>query len=779
MAASTLRYIQVDYLSHKNALLQRVRARYPSVWNDFLLNSFGIVLIDIMAWSTATVAYLINRAAGENFINTMTLRESAVNIGSLIGYQLAGPMPATVACEAAIAQPQAVGTLTIAQGTVVRSTASGGTSPLPFEVSQNYFILQGNTTPITTIVTISAAISGPQVLSTYVLVTPGSANADLLNTTIDMTQYVQPGQIFQVSGDPNTYVIVDIQASPGAISNNRLVLAKPYVGTQPAAVAAQVYDQRILLVQGLTVEDDFTSPPNVTPSYVLQLSTTPVIQGSVSVVVNGVTWNSQTSFAKSIPTSTDYVFQTTPSGQPLVIFGDGTFGAAIPTGATITITYRVGGGVAGNVPLNSFNTSITGILSTTSTPLTIQITNVTGVGSGGQDPETLEQARLNIPAATRANNRAVTLEDYQTMATSFPGVTFARAVVRTENSFLEGNIVFIYPWTTGPNGTLINLTPLQQVNLQTFMQTVALGTDLVEIGNGTATPLPISLRFKVLSGFDITQTGLEIQSTLLTFADQLVPGQSVIYSYLFSAIDDTLGVDTLTLATPTGDLIPSNSLELFTPPDSTFSYSLTKNGAGNPIFSVVDNVNVSLYTSQMPVYPIQAWSFNLLLGINPLTIVPGINPGFALVIGPGLSADVVNFPSTVNLLTGQISLYIIGAPGDLSMTLNTSVGYSTDKYVNIYIGYSGNTSQFTRRQVRSAIQAWGTGLAVGASMYAQTVPGIIGSVSNITAVAAAIPGVTAVNRVALDTPGNPTPALTTVETTLLRVGNVILNNEID
>lgn len=775
---NTLRYIQVDYQANKDAILQRVRDRYPRVWNDFLNNSFGIVLVDMIAWSTATIAFLINRAAGENFINTMTLRESAVNIGSLIGYQLRGPTPAVVACEAVIPQPQANATITIAKGTIIRSTATNGSTPLPFEVSQDYFILPGNTTPVTQIVTISPTLSGPKVLSTLVLVTPGSSNADLLDTTIDLTQYVQAGQIFQVTGDPNTYVIQEVQASPGAVSNNRMVLTTPYAGST-AAVTAKVYDQRIEVVQGLTITDNFISPTANSPSFVVKLTTTPVIQGSVDVSVNGTAWNQVNSFAKSASDATDFVFITTSAGQPLVIFGDGNFGAMIPTGAVINVTYRVGGGTAGNVPLNSFSTSITGLLSSTSSPVTIQITNNTSLGSGGLEAETLEQARINIPAASRANDRAVTLEDYQTMAMSYPGVSFARAVVRTENSFLEGNIIFIYPWTSGPNGTLVTLNPLQKLALQTFMQTKALGTDLVEIGDGTAVPLPISLRFKVLDGFDVTETQLLVQSALLSFVDLIKPGQPIIYSKLFNTISSVSGIDTLILATPTGDLFPANSLQLFTPPDPNFVYALTKNGAGNPSFSAADNANVSLYTAQLPVFPIQAWSFSLFLGTHQLTVTPGIQPGSGQVFGPNLSVDLENFPSTVNLLTGQLNLYIIGAPGDLTMELIPIVGYSSEKFVNIYVGYNGDTSQAKRREIRSAIEAWGNGLAVGASLYGQTVPGIIGSASNITAVIQSISGVTSVNRVALDTPGNIAAVVSTVETELLRIGDIILNNELD
>src|SRR3954466_2998571 len=93
---NTLRFLKVDYQSHKDALLQRVRARWPQNWNDFLSNSFGIVLVDVVAWCDYTLAFMVNRIAGENFISTMTLRESAVRIGGLAAYQLHGPVPSTV-----------------------------------------------------------------------------------------------------------------------------------------------------------------------------------------------------------------------------------------------------------------------------------------------------------------------------------------------------------------------------------------------------------------------------------------------------------------------------------------------------------------------------------------------------------------------------------------------------------------------------------------------------------------------------------------------------------
>jgi hypothetical protein len=252
-----------------------------------------------------------------------------------------------------------------------------------------------------------------------------------------------------------------------------------------------------------------------------------------------------------------------------------------------------------------------------------------------------------------------------------------------------------------------------------------------------------------------------------------------VYSNLLRALDAVQGVDTITMATPLSDLFPSNSLELFTRPNADFTYALEKNSSGTPVNSALDgNVQVSNYIAQLPVYPIQAWSFRLFLGVNELTVQPGIRPGYAQVFGGNLSVD-LNYPSTVSILTGQVSLWIKGVPGDLSMKLIPTGGYSSEKFVNIYVGYSGNTTLAKRREIRSAVRAYGDGVAVGAPIYGQQVPGVLGSNSNLTQVIAAVSGVTGVSRVALDTPGNTDKLINTIETELLRIGDVVLNNEVD
>lgn len=787
MATETLRYIKLDYQSHKDALLQRIRDRWPAAWNDFLSNSIGIVIVDIVAWGFATLAFLVNRVGSESYTPTMSLRESAVRIGALTNYTLRNPTPATVSCEATLSSVQTAD-VTISKNTLIRSS---DTNSVPFEVVQDYTIKAGNLTPQTLIVSFSPSMSGTKVINSYVLVTNGSVNVDCVDSTIDLSSFISVGQTFNVIGSTDVYTIQSLENAPGAVASfTRMVLDRAFTGTS-GQVAGEVYDRRIQLIQGQTVVERFVAPSGNTSAFSVKLSKTSVIDNSISVTVNGETWIQVVSLNIQLGFLAVYQVKNLPSGATVIVFGDNQFGLAVPSEAAISVTYRVGGGIAGNIALNTISTSITGLLTSLSNPVPILVQNSTSTGVGGLEAETLDQARVSIPVNTRTNDRAVTLADYQTIAMRFSDpvlgtVAFARSTVRNENSFLEGNQVIIYAWTSGFGGGLVNLTPPLKEALKNYMQTKALGTDLVQIYDGTSRPVPISLRFKTLQGFSISTTTQVVNSTIQSFINSLLPGDPILYSNLVRALDSAYGVDTVNMATPITDLTPSNSTELFTVPQDTFVYNISRQSGGS---QQVDGngIATSLYTAQLPIFPMAAWSFRLFLGQDELTILPDAVSGYARLLGSNLSAPALSasaavneaFMSKVNLLTGQVSLYLIGAPGDLTMKLVSVQGYSSERVVPVYIGYTGSNTQTTRREIRSALRAYSDGLQIGGSLYATSVPNIVASTVAVQDVVEGVNGVDTVTRVALDSPASTENRVTAADYEVLKIGNIFINNNVD
>jgi hypothetical protein len=121
-----------------------------------------------------------------------------------------------------------------------------------------------------------------------------------------------------------------------------------------------------------------------------------------------VRWREVESFFESGPKSRHYV------RDPLtrqILFGDGVRGMIPPQGRNSIIAreYRVGGGTRGNVNAQTL-TSLTRAV-----PYIEKVYNVLPA-VGGADAETVDQAKERAPLQIKSRDRAVTAEDFETLA---------------------------------------------------------------------------------------------------------------------------------------------------------------------------------------------------------------------------------------------------------------------------------------------------------------------------------------------------------------------------
>ncbi len=164
--------------------------------------------------------------------------------------------------------------------------------------------------------------------------------------------------------------------------------------------------------QGVTVANEVIGTSNGESSQVFKLSKTPVIEKSVSLTVNGVTYT-------QVPYLIDYqnydpVFSTYTNAQGItyVVFGDNVSGRIPPVNAQITATYRIGGGTSGNVGVNTIKFILTNGVSGLSVLNQYISASDSGAASGGGDFESTDAIRVNAPLSLRTLERAVSLSDY-------------------------------------------------------------------------------------------------------------------------------------------------------------------------------------------------------------------------------------------------------------------------------------------------------------------------------------------------------------------------------
>lgn len=192
----------------------------------------------------------------------------------------------------------------------------------------------------------------------------------------------------------------------------------------------------VTAVEGRTVSGEVAGISDGSPDQHHALTEKPVIDGSVVVTVAGpggeTLWHEVKSLAAATPVQRCFAVQRDADGGATLLFGDGVNGAIPPRGSgldqvEIRAAYRVGGGAAGNVPPGTE-------LSTSMSEL--RRTLAPAGGSGGTEPESLDVSRGLAPRLYRAQDRAVTADDYVELALRTPGVGKARAVALNWNDVL-------------------------------------------------------------------------------------------------------------------------------------------------------------------------------------------------------------------------------------------------------------------------------------------------------------------------------------------------------
>lgn len=187
----------------------------------------------------------------------------------------------------------------------------------------------------------------------------------------------------------------------------------------------------VTATQGKTITTEAVGTSTGLLGQVFRLFFSPVIEGSQHVFVNegagAVEW---LFFANLIDAGQDdaaYTTFTDEAGILNIQFGDNVNGRVPSNGATITATYRIGGGGLGNVGsarLTTLVTTVANILSVSNPDL---FGPGTGAAQGGADAETLDEVRVNAPRSLTTIDRAVTTDDYAALALKVPGVAKAKA----------------------------------------------------------------------------------------------------------------------------------------------------------------------------------------------------------------------------------------------------------------------------------------------------------------------------------------------------------------
>jgi hypothetical protein len=272
----------------------------------------------------------------------------------------------------------------------------------------------------------------------------------------------------------NTYTISDGSVISGEINNNG-VFSTIYFTLDSQVMLAPNTPTTVTATHGRPSILDYPAQNSTdiagkiigysdgTSNQIFPINSDNVLEDSVVVyVLNGTTyeqWSKIDHIVDANQNSTVYQIYFDEFDQLYIQFGNGLSGSIPQVNAAIKVQYSIGGGVIGNIPNNTLNTLYYGFDSTytpySSSDLAIINSNltinntitatVTGLGTGGSDPETNSSIRVNAANALSPFYRAITLSDYEKLVMNSSFVGKAKASADVWNSVN----LYIAPISTG------------------------------------------------------------------------------------------------------------------------------------------------------------------------------------------------------------------------------------------------------------------------------------------------------------------------------------------
>jgi uncharacterized phage protein gp47/JayE len=252
----------------------------------------------------------------------------------------------------------------------------------------------------------------------------------------------------------------------------------------------------------------------------------------VTTVLGGAVdpWTLQETLAFSRASQRDYTVQIDEDDRATVAFGDDELGAIPSTGAEIRVTYRVGGGQAGNLPADTIQTIVE---APRLALLGARVTNP-DPATGGADRESVEHAVLHAPAVFRSLKRAVTAADYQALALDFNGV----GKVRVEAGNWNTVTLFVAPQGGG------QVSDVLEANLLAYFEDKRPVSTVIEVEDVHYVAIRVTVEVGVDSYHSreqVTEDVRQAAGALLAF-DNVTFGQTLYLSKFYEAVEAVEGV---------------------------------------------------------------------------------------------------------------------------------------------------------------------------------------------------------------------------------------------
>jgi hypothetical protein len=551
-----IKYINRDFSSFRQRLIEFSRTYFPLTYNDFTPASPGMMFMEQASYVGDVLSFYLDNQFQETFTQYAQQTNNVFELAYMFGYKpkLSTAAQAVVDVYQQVPSKLVLGeyvpdydyALTIGENTVV-SSLNGGNFLIQDKIDFSVSSSQDPTE--VTIYQISG--NNPQY---YLLKKSRKAISATINIqTFNFTDPI-PFDTIQLTAN-NFLKILDVTDSDGNIWYEVDNLGQE-----------MVFD---------TIKNTNVNDPNVngdTP-YLLRLkkvarrfttraisSTTIDLQfgaGDPLNVTEEITPNAN-NVGIGLPFEQD---KLTVAYSPTNFLFTGTYGIA-PSNTTLTVRYLTGGGVLSNVAANtltSINSSQTKFNNINLDPTLANYvfnslaSNNIEAASGGKGGDNIEEIRQNTLALIASQKRSVTADDYLVRALSMPSDYGAISKAYIEQPKLTDNQVStietlnLYVLSLNTQGQLDYATETLKNNLRTYISQYRMIGDNIEIRDAFIINIGVDFEIIVLPEYNNNEVLLACITALQTYfnINNWQINQPILLRDLYLLLDKIKGVQTV------------------------------------------------------------------------------------------------------------------------------------------------------------------------------------------------------------------------------------------
>jgi hypothetical protein len=609
MANKQISYTTRDFQNIRQELINFTKTYYPDLVANFNDAAIFSVFMDLNAAVTDNLHYHIDRSIQETVLQFAQQRSSIYNIARTYGLKIPGQRPSVAICQFSITVPAFGDAEDLRYCGVLRRGSQVQGSGQIFEIIYDIDFASdfGNDGRVNRLV-----------IPNY------DQNNNLINYTIVKREPVVNGvtKVFRKTisnaesrpfyelflPERNVLGVTGVLLKDGTNYTN-VPSAQEFLG-----LANRWYEVQALAEDRIFIEDPTktSDTPGVKVGRYLQTATRFITEytpeGFFKMTFGGGN------------TSTDELLREfARTGNPLDLSkyqNNFSLGSVLKPNSTLFVQYRIGGGLGSNLGVNvlnnlgtiSFNVNGPSQTINTSVINSLNCTNTTAAIGGANIP-TVEEVRNYVTFNFAAQNRAVTINDYEAIIRKMPSQFGAPAKVTITE---EDNKINVNVLSYDSDGKLIaEVSETLKTNIANYLSNYRMINDYVVVTVADV----IDLMFDISLVLDATQNqGVVISNAIVKISEYMSPenremGQNVNISEIRRILQSEDGV------------ISVADISIFNKVGGKYSSSETSQRYSDPVTKKIELIDETIFAEPKQIYQTRFPNSDILIRVKNLSTV--------------------------------------------------------------------------------------------------------------------------------------------------------------